>query len=196
MARSRINANTVSVTKDGGAVLFSIVLGEQLEFPVELDFIEDVTQGYTFEAVVIEGLNATGQEEPPTEAKGDGRQDILTIRLPNFTGNWNSLTTYSEEEIVLYDNIYYKQLNLSHNSTTAPSDDAAWAVTTLNTLYVQMPDTLGTNYAQSPKVDVPVYGFFELRVTEPAGGAFQSTWKPVRGMVEILYSPTEIVADV
>jgi hypothetical protein len=54
-------------------------------------------------------------------------------------------------------------------------------------LYTDIP------YAVTPTANTPVYGFFELRVTEPSGGVYTRTWKPVRGMVEILFSPTDLV---
>jgi hypothetical protein len=44
-----------------------------------------------------------------------------------------------------------------------------------------------------PSLVATIHGFFELRVTEPAGGVYQRTWKPMRGLVEFLYSPTAVV---
>ena len=52
---------------------------------------------------------------------------------------------------------------------------------------------LGNDYQVQPSVAGSTYGFFELRVTEPANPIFARTWKPIRGMVEIQFSPTDIV---
>jgi hypothetical protein len=68
-----------------------------------------------------------------------------------------------------------------------------WELTTANTLFVQFPAALSTDWSQQPTVDTPVYGYFELRVTEPGIHSFPQTWKPVRGAVEISFSPTQLV---
>lgn len=65
-----------------------------------------------------------------------------------------------------------------------------------NKLYIQFPGTLATTWAVKAQPNCPVHGYFELRVTEPVGGAFRKTWKPLRGVVQILFSPTNQVADV
>jgi len=48
-------------------------------------------------------------------------------------------------------------------------------------------------WAVQPTIIAPVYGFFELRVTEPNGNIYPRTWKPMRGLVQYLYSPTQVV---
>jgi hypothetical protein len=73
--------------------------------------------------------------------------------------------------------------------------DAKWEVTTLNKIYVQFPNTLATGWAVQPLASSATYGFFELRVTEPTDAVFTRTFKPVRGMVEILFSPTDETSD-
>ena len=52
MARSRLTETTDDLVTDSGAVLWSFVKGEQLEFPITLNFVENVTAGYAYEAVV------------------------------------------------------------------------------------------------------------------------------------------------
>lgn len=199
MARSRINVIETEdhLTGDSGSVLWSFVLGEQLEFPVVLDFLEDATLNYVFEAVVVEAANVSGQEEAPTTIEPAGVQDTLTVRLPVKRGNWDAGSAYNTEEVVLYGGIYYKLLSgTARVDPTTPDLDDLWEVTTLNKVYIQFPATLGTDYAVAPLVDAPTYGFFELRITEPNNTILVKTWKPVRGMVEFLFSPTHIVPDV
>ena len=198
MARERINARSNDLISDSGAILWSIIKGEQLEFPVVVEFLSDTTQaGYEFEAVVVEALNVSAQEEPPVVKKPGGIQNTLTVRIPNFTGDWEAVTAYNMEDVVAYDDSYYKLLTgAAYVNTTNPKEDPFWEEVTLNTIYVQFPSTLANDWEIAPIVDSPVYGFFELRITEPANPIYVKTWKPVRGMVEILFSPTDIVPDV
>ena len=66
MARSRLLDPTIDLITDGGDVLWSFVRGEQLEFPVTLNFVENVMAGYTYEAVVVEANNTVDQIVTPT----------------------------------------------------------------------------------------------------------------------------------
>lgn len=193
MARSRINTITNDLLSDSGSVLWSFVKGEQLEFPITVDFIEDAND-YTFEAVIVEGLNVSGQEEPPVTHKPAGVQTTLTVRLPNYQGVWNASNAYNAEDIVLHSSVYYRlTTGAGYISATTPDLDTNWEVTALNVIYVQFPSTIASTWEVAPLVNSPVYGFFELRVTEPANPIIVKTWKPVRGMVEILFSPTDLV---
>ena len=197
MARSRINNPTDDLITDSGAVLFSFVKGEQLEFPITLTFIEDVRAGYTYEAVIVEGYNVADQEEPPTSVKPvDPVKTTLVVRVPSYIGVFDPVELYFAEDIVSYNGLYYRRLNDMVEAGDVPGTSIYWEETTLNKIYVQFPSTIASTWAVAPTVNVPVYGFFELRVTEPDTVAFVRTWKPVRGMVEILFSPTDIVPDV
>lgn len=201
MARSRINNTTNDLITDGGAILWSLIKGEQIEFPITLNFIEDASvkpsNNYAYEAVVIEAANTQGQTERPTLLQPAGQQTRLFVRLPVFVGTWNAASAYNKEEVVFYNNKYYKLLTgLARVNATVPSSDPMWVETTLNKIYVQFPNTLASNWAVNPIVNSPVYGFFELRVTEPSDPIFSRTFKPVRGMVEILFSPTDLVTDI
>lgn len=197
MARSKLTEIENDLITDSGSVLWSFIKGEQLEFPITLNFISDVTANYTYECVVVEALNVANQDSFPTTIKPNGVQTLITVRTPIKRGAWSSSTAYNKEDVVLYNNIYYKLLaGNSRVSATLPSADPLWQVTSLSKLYVQFGKTLGSTWSVSPVVGSPVYGFFELRVTEPADSIFSRTWKPVRGMVEILFSPTDIVPDV
>jgi len=208
MARSRILApDTNDIISDSGGVLFSLVRGEQLEFPVTLNFVDDATAntGYDFEAVVVEAANNTshtgkivGEDyNRPTSIEPSGVQNTLVVRVPTYRGTWQDVQAYNREEIVLHNTVYYRLTEgAGRVNSTTPDQDPLWVVTLLNKIYVQFPDTLASNYAVQPTVKSPIYGFFELRVTEPTDSIYSRTWKPIRGMVEFLFSPTDIVPDV
>lgn len=195
MARSKLINPTNDLISDDGAVLWSFVKGEQLEFPVTINFITNST-GYTYEAVVVEGDNISGQTTPPTTIKAGGVQTVLTVRVPSLVGTWNAPSAYTQAEVVLYNSKYYElKSGIARVSAITPDLDPLWTETTLNKVYIQFPSTLASTWAVQPIVGLPSYGFFELRVTEPANPVYRKTWKPVRGMVEILFSPTDIVPD-
>lgn len=197
MARSSLTTIVDDLIEDTGSVLWSLVKGEQLEFPITLNFIEGLPTAYIFEAVIVEALNVAGQTDKPTLIKPSGVQTVLTVRKPTNRGTWDSAQAYNKEEVVLYNGLYYKLLGgAARTNVTVPSSDSTWIVTVPNKVYVQFLNTLASTWAVAPIVDCPSYGFFELRVTEPNDAIFSRTWKPVRGMVEILFSPTDIVADV
>lgn len=196
MARSRINNTTNDLITDGGAVLWSFIKGEQLELPIKLDFIADATIGYSYEAVVMEAANIAGQQQTtrPVGVQANGVEDTLYVRVPVYRGTWDPPQAYNKEDVVLYNSKYYRLLTgAARVNSIVPNLDPLWEETALNRIYVQFPDTLANDWAVNPLVNSPVYGFFELRVTEPTNPVFIKTWKPVRGMVEILFSPTHLV---
>jgi hypothetical protein len=196
MGRSRLLDPANDLISDGGDVLWSFVRGEQLEFPITLNFVENVTAGYTYEAVVVEADNIVDQTTAPVTVKNGGITNILIVRVPTNRGNWDSAQAYNKEEVVYYGGKYYKLLaGVARTNITTPDLDTAWQETTLSKVYLQFPKTLGSTWDQVPTVTTPVYGFFELRVTEPQDNIFRRTWKPVRGMVEILFSPTYSADD-
>lgn len=197
MARSKINEIGEDLINDGGSVLFSFVKGEQLEYPITLAFASNVLTGFTYEAVVVEGDNIAGQDDKPTNIKTNGIQNTLNVRVPIYKGVWDAPTAYNMEDIVFYNSKYYRlTAGVGRVSIIAPSADTAWVETTLNKIYIQFPAALAGNWSVMPQVGSPTYGFFELRVTEPNNSIFRRTWKPVRGMVEILFSPTDLVPDI
>jgi hypothetical protein len=101
-------------------------------------------------------------------------------------------------------------LNAAGTSFANPSEDAAWVLVAGNEVYLRFPGIpdggaattpitingitttgVGAGWAVPPTPVANVYGFFELRVTEGANtSGFSRTWKPLRGLVELLYSPT------
>lgn len=208
MARTRIiNTEQNDIISDSGSVLFSLVRGEQLEFPVTLNFVDDATAntGYDFEAVVVEALNTSEQTglkvgntyDRPKSIQPSGVQNTLVVRVPTYRGAWQDVQAYNREEIVLHNAVYYKLLEgAGRVNSTTPDQDPLWVETLLNKIYVQFPASLASDYSLSPTVSSPIYGFFELRVTEPTDSIYSRTWKPIRGMVEFLFSPTDIVPDV
>jgi hypothetical protein len=197
MARARLTETTDDLVTDSGAVLWSFVKGEQLEFPVTLNFVENVTAGYAYEAVVVEADNVIDQTDRPTTVRNGGTTTQLGIRVPTYRGNWDAPQAYNREEIVKYNGTYYKLKNgvARINSTSPDVDTTFWEVANMSRIYLQFPKTLTSNWAVAPSVSSPVYGFFELRVTEPQDSIFRRTWKPVRGMVEVQFSPTYSVDD-
>jgi hypothetical protein len=201
MARSRLTNTTQDLVTDAGAVLWSLVKGEQLEFPVILNFVEDAsvkpTNNYVYEAVIVEANNILNQTERPTTVRPSGQKSTLFVRLPYFVGQWSATSAYNKEEVVEYAQKYYKLLaGIARTSNTVPSSDPLWEETVLNKIYVQFPAGLISAWSVQPVVDSPVYGFFELRVTEPTDAIFTRTFKPVRGMLEVLFSPTDESVDI
>lgn len=202
MARSRLLDPINDLITDGGDVLWSFVRGEQLEFPITLNFVEDALswygnangRGYVYEAVVVEANNTVGQTSTPTSIKTNGITTVLNVRVPALIGTWDANAAYNKEDVVYYsaNGKYYKLVTGAGriSSVTPVADTVYWTETTINKIYLQFPKSLGSTWTQVPTVETAVYGFFELRVTEPQDSIFVRTWKPVRGMVELLFSPT------
>lgn len=65
------------------------------------------------------------------------------------------------------------------------------SVTTDNKFKLVIPETLIDSWAQQPTVDKPVYGFLGLEIDDGGVGNAKQVWKPLRGLVEVLYSPSE-----
>jgi len=194
MARTPISIITSDLQSDTGNVLWSFVQGEQLEFPITLNFVTNAGVGYTYEAVIMEANNVAGDATIPTTVRTSGVNTTLTVRVPTDRGTWAAGTAYNREDVVLYGSAYYKLLTgTARINATLPNADPLWEVYIPNKVYIQFILSLAATWTVQPTAITPVYGFFELRVTEPAGGVFQRTWKPMRGVVEILFSPTNLV---
>lgn len=192
MARDRITSAKKDLISDKGSILLSIVRGEQMELPIVLDFITIADLNYTYEAVIIEGSN-DGIGTYPTAVQPGGVEDSLDVRLCVNRGTWDAATGYNQEDVVLYSDTYYRLLSGTNRvSSTVPSADDSWVEHDPSTVYVQFPSTLGA-YSQLPLPDAPSYGFFELRVSEISNPIYVSHWKPARGLIEFLFSPTQLV---
>jgi len=192
MARDRITRSTQDLTSDPGSVLVSVVMGEQFEFAVTLDMVAVANSSYTYEAALIEAAN-DGKGTKPKIVEPGGIGSSLPIRLCTYLGDWNATTGYDAEDVVDYDGRSYRLTSGTNRvDATKPDVDDAWTIHDKRTLYVQFASTLGTTYAVQPTADIPTYAFFELRVTEQNDPIYNTTWKPVRGLVEFLFSPTHL----
>jgi len=205
MARTPITEDGESLVDDSGTVLWSFIRGEQLEFPIVINFLTDCTStsGFVFEACVLEAENAPNQEAAPDTIQVDGVKTDYTVANSGIrqlvdAGAWAAGTGYDAGEMVFYsaNSKYYTLLSGTNRiNATTPDVDPYWLECTKNTIFVRFADTLGGTWSIKPKIGYSTYGFFELSVQEPVGFAFRRKWKPVRGMVELLYSPIHTPAD-
>lgn len=74
------------------------------------------------------------------------------------------------------------------NVTTLPTIDSNTDDNAFDIVFTQ---TLSTNYTTQPTPNSPIYAFVELEAADSGSGTTQQIWKPLRGLVEIRYSPTE-----
>lgn len=145
MARSKITSASQDLLTDNGAVLTSIVDGEQIHLDVTLSWLTNLT-GYDLKVNVVEALN-TGDGKIPTVARPGGQVTTLTILD---------------------------------------------SVVTDNTFKIVFPEELIGAWTVQPTPENPVYGYLELEVRDPGVGVNKQIWKPIRGLVQVLYSPTEV----
>jgi len=62
-----------------------------------------------------------------------------------------------------------------------------------NTFNIVIPEDLVALYVTQPSPEKPAYGWIGVEVADTGAGNAQQIWKPMRGLVEILYSPSEEV---
>jgi hypothetical protein len=144
MARSKITSASQDLISDNGAILASVIDGEQIHLDVTLNWLVNLTD-YELKVTVIEAKNL-GDGEFPTEVQPDGVIQQLPI------------------------------------VDSTPSD---------NSFKIVIPEELIADWTTQPAPDKPVYGYIELEVKDDGIGNLQQIWKPLRGLVEVLYSPTE-----
>mgnify|MGYP001151483839 CR=1 FL=1 len=60
-----------------------------------------------------------------------------------------------------------------------------------NVFDIVIPQDLIANWDTYPIPDKPIYGFIDLEISDSGSGSAQQIWKPLRGVVEVRYSPTE-----
>ena len=65
------------------------------------------------------------------------------------------------------------------------------AVPTDNIFKFIVPENLIDAWLNQPLPDKPVYGFIGVEIDDGGVGTAKQVWKPLRGLVEVLYSPTE-----
>jgi len=145
MPRSKITSGSKDIIKDDGAILASVVDGEQIQLEITLNWLVNLT-GYSIKVTVVEAVNTLTDVLPTEILVGGQRQDLPII------------------------------------------DD----IITDNQFKIVFPEGLISFWAVQPTPEHPVYGFIELEVRDTGVGAEQQIWKPVRGLVQVLYSPTEV----
>lgn len=192
MARTTTTATTSLVT-DTSSVLWSITQGEQLEFNVTISFISDL-ENYIFEAVVVEADNTSSYKTRPTTIQTNGKKLRLDTRLHD---TWDPYSVYAVGQLIRHGTVIYERIVAGTSLTPPDMDTTNWAVNTKRSaseVFIRFPSYLSDNWTEKPTVSKNIYGFFELRVTEPVL-VFPRTWKPIRGMIEIAFSPTVLVND-
>jgi len=60
-----------------------------------------------------------------------------------------------------------------------------------NSFNIVIPEDLVDSWTTQPRPEKPSYGWIGLEVRDIGVGSAQQIWKPMRGLVEVLYSPTE-----
>ena len=188
MARSKIHTFESDPISDSGGILLSLVQGEQFEYPINLSFIENSTD-YDYEAVVIEARNKRKQKSPPSDIQEDGKVTPLNVFVPFFKGTWDAANSYSVDDTVEYEGSHYRRISGQNVvDPIAPLYSVDWETTSLKTIYIRFSEQLSTDWQVQPSVTGNTYGFFEIAVKERHAD-FPRTWKPIRGMIEIVYSP-------
>jgi hypothetical protein len=61
-----------------------------------------------------------------------------------------------------------------------------------NIFDIVIPQDLVDTWNTFPAPDKPIYGFIDLEIADTGVGNNQQIWKPMRGLIEVRYSPTEI----
>jgi len=62
-----------------------------------------------------------------------------------------------------------------------------------NNFKIVIPESLVDSWVTQPSPQAPSYGWIGLEVRDNGVGSAQQIWKPMRGLVEVLYSPSEAV---
>ena len=146
MPRSNITSTSKDLITDDGAILASVVKGEQTRLNITVGWLTNLS-GYTITAKVVEGNNTQGTGATPTDV--DSSNPVITT-------------------LTILD--------------STPTD---------NQFEIVIPHTLIDTWGTYPIPDKPVYGFIGLEIKDTGVGTAQQIWKPMRGLVEVRYSPTE-----
>ena len=146
MARSKINSASKDLINDDGAVLISLVEGEQIHMDMTLNWLTSL-QDYTVTVKVVEAdMTGVTAGNYPTVKKAGGQVTVLTT---------------------------------------------IDATVTDNTFKIVIPENLIDLWATQPTPQSPTYGWIGVEVRDSGVGSAQQIWKPFRGLVEVLYSPSE-----
>jgi hypothetical protein len=146
MPRSAITSTSKDLIYDDGAVLVSVIKGEQTRLDIVASWLTNLS-GYTITAKIIEADNSQGSGQIPATAASSPVVTTLSIIDSNAADN--------QFDIVI-------------------------------------PQDLIDNWDTYPIPDKPVYGFIGLEIADTGTGVNQQIWKPMRGVVEVRYSPTEV----
>jgi hypothetical protein len=149
MARSRINSASKDLIKDNGAVLISVVEGEQLRMGITLNWVTSLAS-YTITAKIVEAdmTGSKDEEGYPLSVKSGG---VVT-----------TLTTIDDD-------------------------------TSDNKFDIVIPETLINSWTTQPTPNSPTYGWIGVEVQDSGINQYKQIWKPFRGLVEVVYSPSEEV---
>ena len=60
-----------------------------------------------------------------------------------------------------------------------------------NVFEIVFPETLINSFTTMPTPEAPTYAWIGLEIQDTGTGNEKQVWKPLRGLVEILYSPSE-----
>jgi hypothetical protein len=60
-----------------------------------------------------------------------------------------------------------------------------------NQFDIVIPQDISSTWVTTPEPDQPIYGFIGLEIADTGTGNAQQIWKPMRGLLEVRYSPTE-----
>ena len=146
MARSKINSASKDLINDDGAVLISLVEGEQIHMDMTLNWLTSL-QDYTVTVKVVEAdMTGVTAGNYPTVKRVGGQVTVLTT---------------------------------------------IDATVTDNTFKIVIPENLIDLWATQPTPQSPTYGWIGVEVRDSGVGSAQQIWKPFRGLVEVLYSPSE-----
>ena len=122
----------------------------------------------------------------------EGEQTRISLTIGWVT----NLTGYSITAKVIEANNVQDTGVLPATAATNPTItalDIIDTVSTDNVFDIVIPEDLIDSWATTPIPDKPVYGFIGLEIRDPGVGNEQLIWKPLRGLVEVRYSPTEVV---
>lgn len=147
MPRSKITSASKDLITDDGAILISMVEGEQIRLNLTIGWVVNLS-GYTITSKIIEGDNTQDSGTKPNNIRSGG---VIT-------------------ELTIID--------------TDPTD---------NIFDIVIPEDLIDSWNTYPIPDKPIYGFIGLEIKDTGVGDNQQIWKPMRGLIEIRYSPTEEV---
>ena len=121
--------------------------------------------------------------------KGEQLRISLTAAwLTNLTG-YTILAKVVEGDNIQDSGVIPATARVTPVVTTLPIIDST---VTDNQFDLVIPATLCNTWNTFPAPDKPIYGFIDVEIADTGSGNLQQIWKPLRGLVEIRYSPTEI----